>query len=223
MKSSLYAAFTLMAMAHAWLPDGVEQSDSTTQRLPAGRGRSVKRYTTNNKIRGVNLGSHFIIEPWMASTEWSSMGCKDAKSEFDCVMQLGQDAADKVFAKHWDTWITEEDLDKMKEYGINTVRVPVGYWIVEDLVYKDSEHFPRGGLQYLDRLAGWAAQRNLYVILDLHGAPGAQEPNQPFTGQVRPLHSLFAMSSLTSSTSTPPRQASMCRGNMTAPTSFSKQ
>jgi hypothetical protein len=223
MKSSLYAAFTLMAMAHAWLSHGTESSDSTTTRLPAGRGRSVKRYSTNSKIRGVNLGSHFIIEPWMASTEWSSMGCKDAKSEFDCVMQLGQDAADKVFAKHWDTWITEEDLDKMKEYGINTVRVPVGYWIIEDLVYQDSEHFPRGGLKYLDRLAGWAAQRNLYVILDLHGAPGAQEPDQPFTGQVSPLHSLFPISSLTSSTSTPPRQASTCRGNMTAPTSSSKQ
>ena len=33
-------------------------------------------------IRGVNLGSQFIIEPWMASTEWNSMGCGGSKSEF---------------------------------------------------------------------------------------------------------------------------------------------
>jgi hypothetical protein len=36
----------------------------------------------------------------------------------------------------------------------------------------------------MDRLAEWAAKRGIYVILDLHGAPGAQEANQPFTGQV---------------------------------------
>ena len=110
----------------------------------------------------------------MASQEWSSMGCGDSKSEFDCVMKLGQDAAKTAFQKHWDTYITEGDLDSMKNYGLNTIRVPVGYWMVEDTVYGDSEHFPQGGLQYLDRLAGWAAARDIYVILDLHGAPGGE-------------------------------------------------
>lgn len=120
----------------------------------------------------------------MATSEWKSMGCEGANSEFDCVMKLGQDNANTAFKKHWETYITEDDLDTMKGYGLNTIRVPVGYWIIEDLVFKDSEHFPQGAIQYLDRLAGWAAAKNIFVILDLHGAPGAQEPNQPFTGQV---------------------------------------
>jgi aryl-phospho-beta-D-glucosidase BglC (GH1 family) len=73
----------------------------------------------------------------------------------------------------------------MKEVGINAIRVPVGYWMVEELV-DASEHFPRGGLAFMDRLAEWAASRDMYVDLDLHGAPMSQETHQPFTGQVRP-------------------------------------
>jgi len=112
------------------------------------------------------------------------MGCGDAKSEFDCMLALGQEAGNTAFQNHWNSWITEQDLDKMKEYGLNTIRVPVGYWLVQDVVDQASEHFPQGGLEKMDRLAEWAASRDIYVILDLHGAPGAQEPNQPFTGQV---------------------------------------
>ncbi|KAF2661654.1 glycoside hydrolase family 5 protein [Lophiostoma macrostomum CBS 122681] len=133
-------------------------------------------------IRGVNLGSLFIIEPWMTNDTCVSMGCDKTKSESDCVVALGQDAANNAFQKHWDTYITEQDLDDIKAYGLNTIRVPVGFWMLEDLIH-DDEHFPQGGLKYLDRLAGWAADRNIYVILDLHGAPGAQDAKQPFTGQ----------------------------------------
>jgi glucan endo-1,6-beta-glucosidase len=189
MRSSLLSLLALTSAVTAWLPHERnmfgEQPNSVARNIAAGKGRTVKRFDSGfNKIRGVNLGSLFIIEPWMASQEWSSMGCGGTKSEFDCVSQLGQDAANAAFKKHWDTWITEDDMDTMKSYGINTIRVPVGYWMVEDTVYRSSEHFPEGGLEYMDRLAGWAADRNIYVILDLHGAPGAQEPNQPFTGQV---------------------------------------
>lgn len=189
MKYSLFSLFAFSSAVSAWLPYERDLfSRYPNNYISAGKGRSVKRFDSgNSKVRGVNLGSLFIIEPWMASQEWASMGCGDAKSEFDCVMKLGQDAANQVFQKHWDTYITEGDLDTMKAYGLNTVRVPVGYWMVEDTVNRESEHLPQGGLKYLDRLAGWAAARDIYVIIDLHGAPGAQEPQQPFTGQVSHL------------------------------------
>ncbi|KAF2796530.1 glycoside hydrolase family 5 protein [Melanomma pulvis-pyrius CBS 109.77] len=188
MKVSLLSLLALSTAVSAWLPSERnffgEQPNSVAHNLAAGKGRSVKRYLSAfNKIRGVNLGSLFIIEPWMASQEWAAMGCDGTNSEFDCMARLGQDAGNKAFAGHWDTWITEEDLDRMMDFGINTIRVPVGYWMVEETVYRDSEHFPQGGMAFLDRLVGWAANRGMYVILDLHGAPGAQEANQPFTGQ----------------------------------------
>lgn len=130
------------------------------------------------------MGSLFIIEPWMAWAEWQKMGCGDAASEFDCVSRLGQAQANSVFQAHWGSWITQNDISQMQSYGINTIRVPVGYWMDESLVYADSEHFPQGGLRYLSQLCGWASDAGFYIIIDLHGAPGAQVARNALTGQV---------------------------------------
>lgn len=170
MSSFLFTVTFFSALASAWLP---QDKQLTKRALPSG------------KIRGVNLGSHFIIEPWMASAEWHKMGCGSTKSENDCVKKLGQTQANKVWATHWDTWTTQEDISEMKSYGINTIRVPVGFWMKEDLVNSATEHFPQGGFAYLERLGCWASAAGLYIIMDLHGAPGAQEADHPFTGQVR--------------------------------------
>lgn len=132
-------------------------------------------------MRGVNLGSQFIIEPWMAYDEFSSMGCGEQNDEWSCVQHLGQEAANAAFASHWNTWITQEDIIEIASFGLNTVRIPVGFWIKEDLVLAN-ESFPQGGLQYLDRIVGWCADAGLYVIMDLHGGPSGQTANQQFTG-----------------------------------------
>lgn len=172
--SKFAALTTLAALAHAWLPEDNKSINSTT-------GTNLFE-TSNGKIRGVNLGSQFIFEPWIAETAWSDMGCAGQASEFDCVSSLGQDAANTAFAKHWGSWTTQDDIAEMVSYGLNTIRIPVGYWLREDLV-DASEHFPRGGLEYVKKVCGWASDAGMYIIMDLHGAPGAQTPLNAFTGQ----------------------------------------
>lgn len=187
--------------ASAWLP---RDNNLVSTRRSSSSGNQLKSrwLPSSSKIRGVNLGGLFVAEPWMMSDEWSSMGCSGLNSEFDCVLKLGQTAANKAFQKHWDTWITKDDITQIASLGLNTIRIPVGYWIYEDIVYKDSEHFPQGGFEYLERLVGWASDAGLYVIpriytndcianrgfryiiMDLHGAPGAQVAQNSFTGQV---------------------------------------
>lgn len=127
----------------------------------------------------------------MAYDEFNSMGCGDMNDEWSCVTKLGQDAADAVFAQHWNTWITQDDIIQMVDFGLNTIRVPIGWWIKEDEV-TENEKYPRGQLQYLDRLMGWASEAGLHVIIDLHAAPGVQYPNQQFTGHVSPLLPVLA-------------------------------
>ena len=142
-----------------------------------------RNFPNFDKIRGVNLGCHFIVERWMAEDSWSNMGCHDYNDEWACTKGIGQTAADKAFNAHWDTWTTEDDIKQIAWIGLNTVRIPVGFWIYEDLVYK-TEYYPRGGLKYLDRLVGWCKKHGIFVIIDLHGAPGVQSPNEQFTGHV---------------------------------------
>ncbi|KAK9418784.1 putative Glucan endo-1,6-beta-glucosidase B [Seiridium unicorne] len=155
-RQSALALTATLSLAYAWLP-------STTP------------------LRGVNLGGQFIVEPWMMKSEWSTMGCSGQADEWSCVQSLGQDKADAAFQSHWGRWITQSDFEDMHNYGLNTVRIPTGYWMKEDLV-KDGEYFPRGGLEYLLKVCGWAADQGIYVILEQHAAPGAQANSNSFTG-----------------------------------------
>ena len=111
------------------------------------------------------------------------MGCGSYESEFGCVAGLGQDKANTVFQAHWGAFITEDDFSQMESYGLNTVRIPVGYWMEESLVY-DSEYFPQGGITYLEQVCAWASDAGFYIIIDMHGAPGAQVADNSDTGQV---------------------------------------
>lgn len=111
MKCSLLVLLGGVSASLAWLP------------TDDGRNLSAFSNTGTSKIRGVNLGSSFIIEKWMASGEWSSMGCGDYQSEWGCVQGIGQEAANAAFEKHWQTWIVQDDITKMISYGLNTIRV----------------------------------------------------------------------------------------------------
>lgn len=181
---------TVTQSASSWSAWNASTASPGISWLPAGE-----------KVRGVNLGSHFIIEKWMAYDEFNSMGCGDKNDEWQCVEFLGQEKADAVFDTHWNTWTTQKDISDIKSWGINVIRIPVGYWIKEDLVQAD-EFFPRGGLKYLDRIVGWAADAGLHVIIDLHGGPGVQYPDQQFTGRVS-LRFLQVVSNIRQGLSTP--------------------
>jgi aryl-phospho-beta-D-glucosidase BglC (GH1 family) len=110
-----------------------------------------------NKIRGVNLGSMFVLENWLATNVMAGWGCNPL-SEFDCVSSLNDQAkANADFQSHWQTWVTADDFTQMVQYGLNTVRIGVGYWMMEDLV-ADTENFPQGGEEYLDRVVGYVKE-----------------------------------------------------------------
>ncbi|MDO8581111.1 MAG: cellulase family glycosylhydrolase, partial [Candidatus Omnitrophota bacterium] len=55
-------------------------------------------------------------------------------------------------------------------YGLNCLRVPFHYNLVEKSPYR----FPSADIRYLDQVVRWAEKYKIWVILDLHAAPGAQ-------------------------------------------------
>ncbi|KAM0750485.1 glycoside hydrolase, partial [Meredithblackwellia eburnea MCA 4105] len=131
------------------------------------------------KVRGVNLGSLFIVEP--ANYVLFQMGCTAYKSEWDCVKGLGKSKAQPAFEDHWNTFFNQSDFQAMVDLGLNTIRIPMGYWTVDSLIGDD--YFCSGSMKYVQQICRWAKQAGLWIILDLHGAPGAQVDYQPFTGQ----------------------------------------
>ncbi|KAH9958846.1 glycoside hydrolase family 5 protein [Russula dissimulans] len=142
-----------------------------------------------SKIYGVNLGSWLLLEPWMLPNEWVKMGgeiCDDCSTCISTEFALAAaypDDVDERFAEHWSTWFTQGDVNRLQGAGINTVRVPLGYWIVEPLVNRTTEHYPRGGISYLVKGLEMLRKAGIRAILDHHALPGAQAVNQMFAGK----------------------------------------
>ncbi|KZS99377.1 glycoside hydrolase family 5 protein, partial [Laetiporus sulphureus 93-53] len=66
--------------------------------------------------------------------------------------------------------------------GINTVRIPLGFWIVEQIVNRETEFYAEGGIVYLQSGLKMLSDAGIQVILDHHALPGVQTSDQSFTG-----------------------------------------
>ncbi|CAK7238381.1 hypothetical protein SEUCBS140593_010628 [Sporothrix eucalyptigena] len=85
---------------------------------------------------------------------------------------LGKDKADFFFSRLIHHFFTEADAALLVSLGFNCLRVPFNYrHFIDDAnpdVIRDS------GFELLDRIISLCAQHNIYVVLDLHAAPGGQ-------------------------------------------------
>ncbi len=68
----------------------------------------------------------------------------------------------------YDNFIKEADIEKIKSWGLDHVRVPVDYNLVED---KDGNYLP-GGFERLHKTIEWCGKYGLNMILDLHKTYG---------------------------------------------------
>ncbi|WP_053375659.1 glycoside hydrolase family 5 protein [Paenibacillus sp. FJAT-27812] len=121
-------------------------------------------------LRGTNLGGWLLQEDWMTPA-----GAVDEYTiRRTLINRFGEADAQTLINGYQDTWIQASDLDMIKNMGMNVVRVPL-YW--EDFMYTNGTMKPDSiTFRKLDWLITQAGNRNLYVILDLHGAPGAACP-----------------------------------------------
>jgi endoglucanase len=86
---------------------------------------------------------------------------------------VGPDAVSGFWRKWLDSYITEEDIHYIKELGMNSIRVPFNYRLFTDEDYLGGRGEKRG-FEILDRLIRWCRKESLYIILDMHCAPGGQ-------------------------------------------------
>ena len=80
--------------------------------------------------------------------------------------------AQKYMERHWDTFVTYEDLVQLKEAGVTHLRVPMSFWIRGDI--RPGEPWIGGGWPYFVRFAKWCREIGLAIWADLHGAPGSE-------------------------------------------------
>ncbi|KAM1426867.1 hypothetical protein PS1_019351 [Malus domestica] len=84
----------------------------------------------------------------------------------------GYSKAKDILKRHRNSFITVGDFSFLYRHGINTVRIPVGWWIAYDP--DPPAPFIGGTLEALDNAFSWAQAYNIKCIIDLHAAPGSQ-------------------------------------------------
>ncbi|THH30611.1 hypothetical protein EUX98_g3583 [Antrodiella citrinella] len=133
---------------------------------------------TLRKQRGVNLGSWFVLERWITDAPFRHAS-EPGQSDLD-VARGSQ--AKETLEHHWDTWITEQDFRWIAERGINTVRIPIGYYhvcgadpsVLQGTDFADRLSVYEGAWQRITNAIATARRYGLGVLIDLHAAPGKQ-------------------------------------------------
>jgi hypothetical protein len=153
--------------------------------LPTSSVRVAGTHIVNEQgksiaLRGINFGSWLVEEIWMMPVE----DTPPAGSSFSKVIdhaslwetfrqRFGQQGVLQIRKAWRDCWITREDFLRVKELGLNCVRLPFLY---------DSLEAPDGLFPRIDQAVAWARETGVYLILDLHGTPGRQS-GQHHTGK----------------------------------------
>ena len=121
------------------------------------------------RLKGINLGNWLLPEGYMFKFKSAN-----SPRRIEAVINelVGEDEGRRFWKTYHQNYITQEDIKFIKASGFNSVRVPFSYrLLVSDTVPTRLEG---EGYRLLDEVVAWCKQENLYVILDMHAAPGGQ-------------------------------------------------
>jgi hypothetical protein len=122
--------------------------------------------------RGIGIGEWLNIESYMIGVNpgSDSPGIGETKLHDALVKAMGQAGADQFFATWESNIVTEADVALWASWGVNSVRLPINYHSISS----GPGSYVEAGFAVIDRFISWCKTNHIYVILDLHAAPGAQ-------------------------------------------------
>ncbi len=144
-------------------------------------------------LRGIGLGGWMLQEPYMLQLG----GVANAQHQFKQKIEalIGKEKT----AVFYDAWLanhcTRTDIDSLAAWGFNSVRLPLHYNLftlpVDEEPVPGKQTWLKKGFQLTDSLLSWCAANHLYLILDLHAAPGGQGNDLPISDRDKAKPSLW--------------------------------
>ncbi len=120
-------------------------------------------------LKGINVGNWLEPEGYM----FKFKSAESSRKIFEVFNEIiGPDAAEKFWNSFRKNYITERDIKFIKDCGFNSVRVPFDYKLFTGIDFSSSCSKP--GFKMLDNIIGWCTKYKIYVVLDMHCAPGGQ-------------------------------------------------
>ena len=121
-------------------------------------------------IKGTNLGNWLNPEGYMFGFGRTN----SPRMIDDMLCQLvGPSEAASFWKAFKDNYITEDDIAFIASTGANTIRLPFHYKLFTDEDYMGLVASQDGFLR-IDQVVEWCRKYGLFLILDMHDAPGGQ-------------------------------------------------
>ena len=144
-------------------------------------------------LRGMGLGGWMLMEGYMMQ----SSDVADTQHEFRQRLEdlMGVDNTNVFFDKWLENHVTKADIDSLSSWGFNSVRLPMHYNLftlpIEEESVEGENTWLSKGFTIIDELLQWCEENEVYLILDLHAAPGGQGANAAISDYNSDLPSLW--------------------------------
>lgn len=118
-------------------------------------------------FKGMGLGGWLVPEGYMLHIP----GFGSPSSIREMIVELiGEENTAEFYRRYEHNYVNEKDIARLAEMGFNSIRLPFNYRMLtpEDQpgVYLEE------GFRQIDTLVSWCRKYDLWVILDMHCAPG---------------------------------------------------
>ena len=171
----LVALTALFAFAACNNDDGTDAPALTM--LSASGKDIVDESGAKVALRGTNFGGWLVQESWMCPTKQDD----SLSTAMTLYARFGRKDAEALISAYQDNWITETDFARVKELGLNVVRIPFTYmnfynYLSDggELLSPDQFTLRADAFARLDWALEMCVKYGLYAILDMHGAVGSQ-------------------------------------------------
>lgn len=133
-------------------------------------------------LRGMGIGGWMLQEGYMFRL--SHLGQQYRIKEK--IQELVGEEKTKQFYNEWLlNHTTKTDIDSMASWGFNSIRLPMHYNLytlpVDQEPVAGKNTWIEKGFEMTDQLLKWCAANKIYLILDLHAAPGGQGNDLPIS------------------------------------------
>ena len=127
-------------------------------------------------LRGMGLGGWMLQEGYMMQTSDFASAQHEIKSK---IMELvGEQNTESFYAAWRQNHFRKADMDSLAHWGFNSIRLPMHYNLftlpIEEEPNSTTNTWLSTGFELTDSLVSWCAANHIYLILDLHAAPGGQ-------------------------------------------------
>lgn len=148
----------------------------TSQLLKTSGQKIVNDKGENIQLRGLGLGGWMLQEGYMLKT--ADFAGPQYKIKEKIAGLIGEDGMKEFYKAYLKNGITKQDIDFLAKAGFNSIRLPMHYNLytlpIEKEPVKGKDTWLEEGFTMTDNLLQWCKENKIYLILDLHAAPGGQ-------------------------------------------------